>query len=335
MAEALESSVRVDRQVPVQGERALQDLPPGRSPLAESEVLHEHQLGGREAVVDLGHGQLGPRVGDAGLGVGVGGRRGALRQRCEVEPGVDQPAAVAGHQREGLHVQRCVGVVGRPVGRDHHGRGGPVRHPGTVEHREPSCHGGHLADGLGRGLAPELGQVVAGPVEVVLLGDPGHHVAQLVDVHPVALRVGREDEAEHGRRGECAVGAVGGDRKGVEALVAAVLDLLGADGHRHVVGPRGHGVAGLPQRIGPGGAEVLDTGHRLVVEPQRRGQRDARGRGLRGAVPVGVDVALGQAGRRQGQSVGVDQEVVQRGVPVLPERRAAHPHDRHAVPYAV
>ena len=33
--------------------------------------------------------------------------------------------------------------------------------------------------------------------------------------------------------------------------------------------------------------------------------------------------------------MGVDQEVVQGGIPVLPERRATHTDDRHAVPYAM
>ena len=45
-------------------------------------------------------------------------------------------------------------------------------------------------------------------------------------------------------------GAVVGDREGVEALVAGVLDLLDADGHGHVVGARRHGVGGLAQRLG-------------------------------------------------------------------------------------
>ena len=36
-----------------------------------AEVRHQDQLGVGEAVVHLGHGQLGPGIGDAGLGIGV------------------------------------------------------------------------------------------------------------------------------------------------------------------------------------------------------------------------------------------------------------------------
>ena len=67
MAEGLEAAVGVDRQLAVEVEGAGQDFLPGHAPLGEAEVLHEDQLGGREAVVHLGHGQLGARVGDAGL----------------------------------------------------------------------------------------------------------------------------------------------------------------------------------------------------------------------------------------------------------------------------
>ena len=59
VAEGLEAAVGVHRQVAGEVEGARLDLLPRRAPLAEPEVLHEHQLGGREAVVHLGHGQLG------------------------------------------------------------------------------------------------------------------------------------------------------------------------------------------------------------------------------------------------------------------------------------
>ena len=74
VAEGLQAAVGIDRQLTVAVERARQHLLPRRAPLGEAQVLHEDELGRREAVVHLGHGQLRPGVGDAGLRVGVGGR---------------------------------------------------------------------------------------------------------------------------------------------------------------------------------------------------------------------------------------------------------------------
>ena len=55
VSEALESAVRVDRQVAVEVERAGEDLLVRGAACAEAEVLHQDELGRREAVVHLGH----------------------------------------------------------------------------------------------------------------------------------------------------------------------------------------------------------------------------------------------------------------------------------------
>ena len=72
MAEGLEAAVGIHGQLAVEVEGAGQDLLPRGAARGEAEVFHQHQLGGREAVVHLGHGQLRARVLDAGLGIGVG-----------------------------------------------------------------------------------------------------------------------------------------------------------------------------------------------------------------------------------------------------------------------
>ena len=74
VAEGLQATVRIDRQLAVVVERALEDFLPRRAPLGEAQVLHEAEFGRREAVV-TGHGQLGPGVRDPGLSVGVGRER--------------------------------------------------------------------------------------------------------------------------------------------------------------------------------------------------------------------------------------------------------------------
>ena len=90
-------------------------LLPRRAPLGEAEVLHEDELGRREAVVHLGHGQLRPGVGDPGLRVGVGGRAHDLLEGRVVVGGVDRAGGRAGHEGQRLHVERVVAVAcGRP-----------------------------------------------------------------------------------------------------------------------------------------------------------------------------------------------------------------------------
>jgi hypothetical protein len=225
----------------------------------------------------------------------------------------------------------AVGVLGPHDDR----RRRPVGHARAVEHRQVAGDCGHGADLLDRHLATELGPLVAGAVVVVLRGDAGQHAAQLAAVDAVAVGVGRGDHREHGGGGEGAVRAVRRDGKGVEALVARVLHLLDADGHGHVVGTGRDGVRGLAQRLGPGGAHVLDPGHGLALELQRLGQHHAAHAGLRRAEPVGVDVVLGHARAREGVVGGVDEQLVDALVPVLGEAGAAHADDGDAVADAV
>src|SRR5438270_7254774 len=80
VAERLQPAVGVHRQLAVEVEDAGQHVLPGGAAAGEAEVLHQHQLGRREAVVHLGHRQLLPGLLDAGLGEGVGGRRADLRE---------------------------------------------------------------------------------------------------------------------------------------------------------------------------------------------------------------------------------------------------------------
>ena len=123
-------------------------------------------------------------------------------------------------------------------------------------------------------------------------------------------------------------GAVVGRGRHDEAGVAGVLQLLDADGHRHVVGAGGHRVAGVAERLGAGGAEVLDVGDRLVVDLQRPAEREAR---------TGPSPSCRARTRRRRRARcrptaapsddDVDQHVVGRPVPVLAEGRAAHADD--------
>ena len=126
MAEGLKPAVGVHRQVAVKVEGAREHLRPALPALGEAEILHQHELGRREAVVHLGHGELGPGVGDPGLAVGILGRGNDLRKAREVVRGVDKPLARPGDQRERLDVQRAFTVAVRVLGGHDDRRGRPV-----------------------------------------------------------------------------------------------------------------------------------------------------------------------------------------------------------------
>jgi hypothetical protein len=185
-----------------------------------------------------------------------------------------------------------VGVLGP----DHHGGRRAIGHPGAVEHAQHPGDRRHAADLLDAHLLAELGLGVAGAVVVVLGGDAGQDLLDLVQLDAVLLGVGGGDHGEHGGGGQRAVGAVSRDREPVEPLVAGVLDLLAADGHGHVVGAAGHGVGRVAEGLRAGGAVVLHPGDGPVADADGLGQADARHRRLGRAEPVGVHAVAVDAG---------------------------------------
>jgi hypothetical protein len=98
VAERLQTAVDVDRESPLGVEVAGQHVLPRMAALGEAEVLHEHDLGRREAVVDLGERQSGEWVVDPRLGVGVPGGVHHLGERGEVVAGIDPAPHRAGRQ---------------------------------------------------------------------------------------------------------------------------------------------------------------------------------------------------------------------------------------------
>src|SRR6266850_1023881 len=66
MAERLQPAGGIDGQIAFEAVGAGQHVLPRGAAAGEPEILHQHELGRREAVVHLGHGQLLARVLDAG-----------------------------------------------------------------------------------------------------------------------------------------------------------------------------------------------------------------------------------------------------------------------------
>src|SRR5581483_2350298 len=179
---------------------------------------------------------------------------------------------------------------------------------------------------------PELGPRVERAVLVVLPGDAGHRLLEGRLVDAVLLGVGRGEQAEGGRRGEAGARAVLGRADRGQARDAGVLELLHPDGHRHVVGPAGHRVAGVAEGLRSGGAVVLEPAHRLVGQLQRPREREAALPGEERAEPERVHRVDRDAGRLERVLRGLHEQVADALVPALAEAGAAHADDRHPVP---
>src|SRR5690606_6527887 len=146
MTERLQPAVGIDRQPPAELERAVEDVLPRLPALGEAHVLHEYQLGGREAVVHLGQRDLAAWIGHPGLLVGVLGAAHDLGERRVVVVRIGGAASRAGDQRQPLDVHRPVGVVVRVLGADDERGRRAVGHPGAVEHAQAARHLGRCLD---------------------------------------------------------------------------------------------------------------------------------------------------------------------------------------------
>ena len=338
MPEALEPAVDLARHVPVRVERPVEDLAPRLPFLGEPEVLHRHQLGDGEAVVHLGHVELGPRVADPRLLVGLPRRDPGRLDVGAVPARVARFLAVRHgelHRLDG-HELGLAEVAGDLRGGHDRARRA-VAHPAAVEEADGLGDHGRLEDLLLRHLAPQVGLGVLRPVRVALDGDPGHRALEIVLVHPVRAPVAGRELGEHPGSGEVRPVHVVGDPAGAlgEAAVAGVLELLAAEGEGHVARPRRHRVDRPPERLGAARAEVLDPGHRDVGKAQRNREGEPARADVdrldRGGEPRGLDPVLLDAGVGETLGERFDHEVLRLHVPALAELRAPHPEDRDLV----
>ena len=331
MAEALQAAVGVDRLVAVQVEAAVHRVLPGLAARREPEVLHQNQLGRREAVVDFGHADLLARILDARLNVGVPRALDDLGERREVVVLALGALGGAGHERQRLDEDRVVVVLVSVLGAADDRRRGAVGDARAVHDAEHAGDLGRGVDLLDRDLALELRLLVAGAVVVVLVGDLCEDVAHRLQVDAVLLGVGGSEEREVRRRGHAGLGAVARRGAAGEAGEPGVLQLLHADRHDQVVGAGRNRVGGVADRLAASGAHVLEPGDRLVLDLERLGERQARDAAAGGAEPVGVDVVRLDSGGAVGLLHGIDQQIAGAAVPVFTELGAAHADDGYAI----
>ena len=112
---------------------------------------------------------------------------------------------------------------------------------------------------------------------------------------------------------------------------AGILQLFHAQGQHDVVDPGGHGVAGVAESVGGGGAGVFYAGDGDVIQLQGIGQRLPGAKGRHGAQPGGLKVFALDAGVLVGFIGRLDHKVGGAGVPPLPELGAAHSDDGDSV----
>jgi len=252
VAEALQSTVRVHRQLAAEIERALEDFLPRGTAFRELEILVDEELGRREAIVHLSHRELFARVRDAGLRVGVAARRVDLGEGGVVVRRVGVARAIPCDQRQRFDVERLICVVVRVLGAHHDGGGRTVGDAGTVRTR--------------RARRPSTAPRRWFPSRPSRL-NCARWVASTVVVffHAMRARTSRTCSSSsrtsarmpvrtsrHRGRGQRAGGPVRRALRGTdEALVAAVLHLLDTDRHRAVVRAGCDCVGRIAQRSEP------------------------------------------------------------------------------------
>ena len=116
----------------------------------------------------------------------------------------------------------------------------------------------------------QVRELVPRAVPVVLDGDLGERAARQAELVHVAVR----REREQAGRGVALAEDLVADAR--DAAAGAVLQLLRADDEHDVVLAGRDREARVAERVGAGGAEVLDPRDGPIVEAQRIGERDAR-----------------------------------------------------------
>ena len=326
MAEALQATAGVDRDLAVDVRVTLADELRAFALLTELKILAVQDLGDGEAVVHLGEVDLLGGVLDPRLLVRL--LRRGLRRR-EAQPVEGSPI----HRQQGVHGQR-VGLGHRVIvlvlallgdlGPGDHQRGRPVGHAAAVEAPQgPGDHGGVHRRLQGDGT-PEVGLGVKGAVLVVLDG----YASQILPGPAVLVEATRGQQSEHGRGAGAAhhrVPHVHG-----QAGAAHVHELLDSAGQHHVVGSGGDRKAGVAEGIHARGTEVLHARGRLSEELEGLGGDTAAQAGeiVEVAHPGRFDVVRGDPGIVHRLEGGLHHQVFGVLLPELTELGAADAHDR-------
>src|SRR5262249_1634832 len=144
VTEALETAVGIHRLRAVAVEAAVEHVLPRLPARREAHVLHQHELGRREAIVHLGHADLAAWILDPGLLVRVLGAGDHLGEGREVV--VLAVVALGGPGGEGqrLDEDRVLRILVRVLGPAEDRRRGAVAHARAIEDAEHAGDGRRL-----------------------------------------------------------------------------------------------------------------------------------------------------------------------------------------------
>ena len=331
MAEALEAAVDLagDRAIGVV--EAVEHVLPALAGLGDVQVLHGHEFGDGETVMDLEHRHFVARTLDPGLFVGFLRRDARGVEVAAVPRIVARLRAVRDGELQRLDADDVL-LAERlgDLGRRDDGRGRTVRHAAAVEQAERRGDHRRVEDGFHLDGLLQMGLRILGAVLVALPRDVADRLLEVLARDAVRGHVGGGELGEVARRRAARVPqdlqrAATAAR---QAAVAGVLELLDADGQREIGRARGDGIAGAAEGLGARSAHVLDMRHRDIRQAQRRRQRDA---GLAdmdlvdgGREPGCLELILVDARILQAFPVGFEHQLLGAAVPAFAELRAAH-----------
>ena len=246
-------------------------------------------------------------------------------------PVVAEDAEGAHRKADSLDQDVIVPEGFRDLRRGDDGRRRAVGDAAAVEQAQGPGHHGRVDHLLRAHLPLEVGLGAHGPVVVVLGGDLGQGHLPFLIGNLVLMEIAGGGQGELGGRRHRWVDVRAGRFGHGQTGETRVLELLHAHGQHDVIDAGGHGVAGVPEGVGGGGAGVLHPGDGYVVQLERRGQGLAGPERGHGAQPGRLDVFPLQSRVLEGFVGCLDDQVRGAGVPTLAEFAATHADHRNPV----
>ncbi len=338
MSEALEPAVDLAGLHAPAVEASVENVERRAAFVGETEVLHRHHFGNREAVVNFRQRDVGARVLDARLLVGALRGLACVGDVAAVPGAILHFPAMAGAQLNRLYRDRIGDAEpAGDVGRGDNRRGRAIGDAAAVEEAQRVGNHRRLENGVDVDGLAQMRLRIQCRVLMALPAHMRHRALEVAARDVVPRRVGAGKLCERAGRGPVGKPKIVGQPLGAQrqTAVTGVLELLDAERQGEIDGARRHRIDGGAQRFRAGRAHVLDSRNRNASQPQRMRQRQRAVADIdvveRVAHPRRLDPAARDSGVRQRLLEGLDHQVVGTLAPMLAEVRAAHADDDRLV----